>query len=160
MRLQTGAIWRDDGAAWIQEVASGTMGAGAIAAWEGTSAGGAGETGLGVSGGASAQLLEEISAGQWIDGRTIAPAVGMTETIGAIVALARYEKIIASESGEPGQPDYRPAVSRLALLIGTAPDGVLAVLELSTLGPEQGAFNGSRVSHLNIDAYGAPIPAD
>jgi hypothetical protein len=150
--LQSGAIWRKDGEEWIEEVAGGSTPINALAAWEG-----AGETMLGVAGGESPQLIEELSNGQWIDGRTIEPAAGMSETIGSITALSRYEKIVTPAVGTPGQPGYTPAETEIALLIGTAPDGVLAALELSDWSEERGALKASRVSHLNIDAYSAPI---
>jgi hypothetical protein len=152
VKLQSGAVWRKGEANWIEEVAAGDAGSGAVAAWEG-----AGDVILGVAGGESPQLIEELSSGQWIDGRTIAPGAGMAETIESIAALARYEKIVTPASGTPGQPGYVPAKKEVALLIGTAPDGVLAVLELSDWSEERGALKASRVSHLNIDAYNTPI---
>lgn len=126
----------------------------AVGAWEGS-----GDEMLGVAGTDSPNLLEEGTNGLWTDARVIEPSSGMTETISSITALARYEKVLKAAQGTPGQPDFVPAEIIVKLLIGTGPDGVLSVLELSSLNEGNGAFLSSGTKYPHISPYASRATA-
>jgi hypothetical protein len=141
-------IWALVDNAWIDRGALSTP-ALALSGWEGS-----GETFYDVAGGDSPQLFERVLAGGlWSDLRTIeADEADVTQ----ITALARYEKITREESGTPGEPGYQPQEAIIGLLIGSAPDGALLLLELSPLASAN-ALLASKMSHFAVEGFEVPV---
>ncbi len=55
-----------------------------------------------------------------------------------------------------GEPGYQPAQSIIGLLIGTAPDGALMLLELSPI-TAANAVLVSKMSHYALEGFETPI---
>lgn len=70
------------------------------------------------------------------------------------VELRHYRDKAAD--GTPGEPGYVPAESMIGLLIGTAPDGALLLLELSPI-TAANALLASRMSHYGLEGFETPV---
>lgn len=150
--LANNHVWALVEGTWIDRGALATPPL-SLSGWEGT-----GETFYDVAGGDSAQLFERVLAGGdgdvlWSDLRTIEAQEADVTTI---TALARYEKVIRPASGTPGEPNFQPEEKMIGLLIGTGPDGVLLLLELSPF-TSQNALLASKMSHFGLDGFEVPI---
>lgn len=149
--LQNGEVWKLTGGDWAL-LTTLPAAVNAASAWEGS-----GDEWLAVAGAETAQLHEELSGGAWTDARAILPPDGMNSQVSAITALARFEKITQAAQGTPGEPEFVPEKKIAALLIGSAPDGLLLALELSEWNAARGALLASRVGCLNIDPYARAV---
>ncbi|HEY0076828.1 MAG TPA: fibronectin type III domain-containing protein [Abditibacteriaceae bacterium] len=144
-------VWALVGGAWVDRGALTTPPL-ALSGWEGS-----GETFYEVAGGDSAQLFERIlSGGLWSDLRQIVAADEEDVEVTQITALARYSKVTREAQGTPGEPGYQPEVSVIGVLIGTAPDGALLLLELSPI-TAANALLASKMSHYALEGFETPI---
>lgn len=149
--LANGQLHRETAGNWANVATA--AGANMIVTWEGVQ-----PDRYGVIGMDSAQLHEEAPSGAWADGRTIVLPEAMEENVTQILTGERYAKELVPGSGEPGQPGYVAPITAVVLALGTAPDGVLVILEVARLSPDMGYHKTSGVEKLRLSPYRREIP--
>ncbi len=104
----------------------------------------------GVAGESSPTLLEATTNPSfWTDNRTLEAPPLMEETVTGITILHRFLKQISQAQGNPNAPGYVPARFQEVLLIGTAPDGLLLLLETNEIAHSPLAVEATQIGAIH-----------
>ena len=104
----------------------------------------------GVAGENSPTLLEATTnPAAWTANRTLQAPPLMEESVTAVTSLHRFLKQLAPAQGDPNTPGYVPAQFQEVLLLGTAPDGLLLLLETNEIARSPLAVEATQVSAVH-----------
>jgi hypothetical protein len=146
--LVDGSVWQRVASTWTQVLAANPQ-----TLWAGASWRGGRDRQHGVAGGETAQLVEELADGSWMDARQVPGLASEGLAVSNVASMMRFFQVIEEAQGDDGLPGAQtPAIVDERLLVGTGADGLLCVLQLNDLS-SQGALLASKISHPSLDPY-------